>query len=346
MSLSPSLSHPSADVLDTHTPSPALTFTIDRLIFNEDYQPSEKTRLTTNFANLARGAHRQDNLRRTLQMMNNRFNSLAHWDNPNGDRYALELEIISADLRINGQVLQHELPLIEILKTNIWDQQTGQRMEGSGGNSFSSYVRDYDFSVLLKKHNEGKAQFSVPEDFGVLHGKLFQHFLRSSAYLDNFKNNPLICLSVAAGKTYVRTGVHHPILGVEYAQDVPSVTDRYFEKMGLKVRYFMPANSVAPLAFYFLGDLLADYANLEVIAAISVMETFQKIYRPEIYNANAPAGMRFQPSLDHADHSLTQISYDRVERNQLAVRQGQLTEAWFIKPYQHILAQWSAQAAI
>lgn len=63
---------------------------------------------------------------------------------------------------------------------------------------------------------------------------------------------------------------------MEYTQDAPSITDRYFEKMGMKVRYFMPANSAAPLAFYFIGDLLADYANLEMIAAISVMETFRR----------------------------------------------------------------------
>lgn len=27
------------------------------------------------------------------------------------------------------------------------------------------------------------------------------------------------------------------------------------------------------------------------------METFQKIYRPEIYNANAAAGSRYKPNL-------------------------------------------------
>jgi hypothetical protein len=39
-------------------------------------------------------------------------------------------------------------------------------------------------------------------------------------------------------------------------------------KMGLKVRYFMPPNSVAPLAFYFSGDLLSDYTNLELISTL------------------------------------------------------------------------------
>lgn len=346
MSLSLSVSPLGVDAASASASCPEFTFSIDTFIFDEHYQPSEKTRLTTNFANLARGGNRKENLRRTIEMMNNRFNSLAYWDNPNGDRYAIELQIISADMKINGEALKHDLPLIEILKTNILDKHTGLRFEGSGGNSFSSYIRDYDFSVVLKSHNANQTQFSEPDGFGELHGKLFKHFLSSSAYQTNFKNQPLICLSVAAGKTYQRTGVTHPVLGIEYAQDAPSITDNYFEKMGMKVRYFMPANSVAPLAFYFMGDLLADYGNFEMIAAISVMETFQKIYRPEIYNANAPAAIRFEPSLKNTDYSLTQISYDRVERNELAVNQGKLTEQWFIKPYQKILDQWAANVQV
>ncbi|MCW1888923.1 DUF1852 domain-containing protein [Vibrio chagasii] len=45
--------------------------------------------------NLARGESRQANLRNALQMIDNSFNALAHWDNPKGDRYSAELEIIS-----------------------------------------------------------------------------------------------------------------------------------------------------------------------------------------------------------------------------------------------------------
>ena len=39
-----------------------LTFTIKSIRFDEDYKPSESTRITTNFANLARGDRRQQNL--------------------------------------------------------------------------------------------------------------------------------------------------------------------------------------------------------------------------------------------------------------------------------------------
>ncbi|MDR2307099.1 MAG: DUF1852 domain-containing protein [Paucimonas sp.] len=320
----------------------AFAFTLKSISFDENYRPSDNTRITTNFANLARGESRQENLRNTLNMINNRFNALANWDNPKGDRYAVELEIISVEMSIERESSEHALPLIEILKTNIVDRKTGERIEGITGNNFSSYVRDYDFSVLLLAHNKDRPGFSTPANFGDLHGKLFKHFVNSSTYKENFSKPPVICLSVSSSKTYHRTENQHPVLGVEYQQDEYSLTDAYFKKMGLKVRYFMPPNSVAPLAFYFTGDLLGDYSNLELISTISTMDTFQKIYRPEIYNANSAAGKSYQPSLQHQDYSLTRIVYDREERSQLAIEQGKFVEEQFIKPYQSLLEQWSA----
>ncbi|MDN2699945.1 DUF1852 domain-containing protein [Janthinobacterium sp. SUN073] len=315
-------------------------FSIKSIVFDENYHPSDSTRLTTNFANLARGERRQENLRNTLKMIANRFNNLAHWDNPKADRYAVELEIISVAL--NMDAAGANIPLIEILKPNILDKKTGERIDGIAGNNFSSYVRDYDFSVLLPEHNDNQSTFSTPENFGDFHGKLFKHFVKSDAYKARFRKAPVICLSASSSKTYQRTENQHPILGVEYQQNEFSSTDAYFEKMGMQVRYFMPPNSAAPLAFYFIGDLLGDYSNLELIGTISTMETFQKIYRPEIYNANSAAGKCYQPSLKNQDYSLTQIVYDREERSQLAVKQGKYTEEHFIKPYKNILEQWTA----
>ncbi|MEQ9850966.1 MULTISPECIES: DUF1852 domain-containing protein [Pectobacterium] len=316
------------------------TFTIKNTCFDENYNPSENTRITTNFANLARGKNRQENLRNALKMIDNRFNSLAHWDNAKSDRYSVELDIISVEVDIEGN--GNTFPVIEILKTNIVDKKTNERIEGIVGNNFSSYVRDYDFSVLLSDHNKNHPGFSTPDNFGDLHGNIFKCFVNSESYKENFSKAPVICLSVSSKNTYHRTGNQHPILGVEYQQDEYSLTDQYFHKMGLQARYFMPQNSVAPLAFYFSGDLLSDYTNLELISTISTMETFQKIYRPEIYNANSPAGQCYQPSLNHQDHSFTQIVYDREERSLLAIEQGKFTEENFIKPYQAILEQWSA----
>lgn len=321
-------------------------FTIKSICFDENYLPSDNTRITTNFANLARGTSRQENLRNTLKMINHRFNALAHWDNPKGDRYNLELEIISVEMNIDAASSANALPLIEILKTTIVDQKNNERIPGIVGNNFSSYVRDYDFSVLLLGHNQNKPEFSTPDNFGELHGKLFKSFVNSDTYKDNFNKSPVICLSVSSSKIYHRTENQHPILGVEYQQDEYSLTDEYFNKMGLKVRYFMPPNSVAPLAFYFTGDLLNDYTNLELISTISTMDTFQKIYRAEIYNANSVAGKSYQPSLKHQDYSLTRIVYDREERSRLAIEQGKFVEENFIKPYQTILEQWAANSAL
>lgn len=337
--------HENRDIENTqNTIKNDFTFILKSIYFNENYIPSNSTRTTTNFANLARGASRKENLRNTINMINNRFNTLAYWDNPNNDRYSVEVEIVSVDLDVDGSGAT--FPSIEILKTHILDHKTGKRIEGIVGNNFSSYVRDYDFSVLLLEHNKGKDSFSIPDNFGDLHGNIFKCFVNSESYKKHFVKPPVICLSVSDNKTYHRTGNHHPILGFEYQPNESSLTEQYFKKMGLQVRYFMPLNSVAPLAFYFFGNLLADYSNLELISTISTMETFQKIYRPEIYNANSVAGQCYKPSLKNQDHSLTKIVYNREERTQLAIEQGKFAEKHFIKPYKSVLEQWSASLAL
>jgi hypothetical protein len=326
-------------------------FSIKSIGFDENYQPADNTRITTNFANLARGERRQQNLRNTLAMINNRFNSLVFWDNPNSDRYSVQLDIISVAIQIEGAVSNtednngHNFPAIEVLKTTIIDGKTNQRIEGIVGNNFSSYVRDYDFSLVLPEHNKNQPSFSIPEQFGDLHGKLFQYFVNSEAYQQHFNKPPVICLSVSDNKTYQRTSNQHPVLGVEYQPNETSLTEQYFKKMGLEVRYFMPAGSAAPLAFYFFGDLLNDYSNLELASTISTMETFQRIYRPEIYNAHAAAGERYQPNLKNRDHALTDIVYDREERSRLAVEQGKFAHEHFIKPHHALLSRVLAQSS-
>lgn len=322
-------------------------FSIHSIGFDENYQPANNTRITTNFANLARGERRQQNLRNTLAMINQRFNSLVFWDNPNSDRYSLQLDIISVAIQIEGASANHDqqFPAIEVLKTTIVDNKTKQRIEGIVGNNFSSYVRDYDFSVVLLEHNKNQTGFSVPDQFGDLHGTLFQYFVNSESYQQHFHKKPVICLSVSDNKTYQRTSNQHPLLGVEYLPNETSLTEQYFKKMGLEVRYFMPAGSTAPLAFYFFGDLLNDYSNLELASTISTMETFQRIYRPEIYNAHTAAGERYQPNLKNPDHALTDIVYDREERSRLAVEQGKFAQEHFIKPHHALLSRVLAQSS-
>lgn len=165
-------------------------------------------------------------------MIDNRFNALANWDNPEGNRYGVELEIVSVDMHIDGD--EQAFPSIEVLKTNIIDHRTNERIEGIVGNNFSSYVRDYDFSVLLLEHNKDKEGFSVPGDFGELHGKLFKHFVESNTYKQHFAKPPVICLSVSDNKVYRRSENQHPVLGVEYHPNESSLTEQYFKRWGFR----------------------------------------------------------------------------------------------------------------
>ena len=107
-----------------------VTFTISSIPFDEDYRPADNTRITTNFANLARGESRQANLRNTLAMINNRFNSLMHWDNPTGDRYAVALSIVTVELGLDDAHADERFPLIEMLETAITDRRSGARIGG------------------------------------------------------------------------------------------------------------------------------------------------------------------------------------------------------------------------
>ncbi|OZC57641.1 hypothetical protein CH289_03250 [Rhodococcus sp. RS1C4] len=317
-------------------------FSIDTTRFDEDYTPSTSSRSTTNFANLARGEGRRQNLRNAVTMMNTRVNELVHWDNPRGDRYRLDLDIVSVDLHLASAGDGSAFPVIEVLDVDIVDIETGSRTEGIVGNNFSSYIRDYDFSVRLPGHRAT----GIPSDFGDLHGQVFQRFVESDEYRERFSQPPVICISVSTSMTYRRLSNHHPILGVEYVADEQSLTHRYFEKMGLRARYFMPRGSAAPLAFYHRGDLLNDYSLLALAGTIATMETFQKIYRPEIYNSNTAAAHVYRPSLDNGNYSLPQVSYDRVERTGLATTQGKFTEVNLIEPYGAVLERWAfAQTA-
>ncbi|MEH0058695.1 putative oxygenase MesX [Auritidibacter ignavus] len=329
-----------------------VTFSIDKTRFDENYKPLEGTRLTTNFANLARGENRQQNLRNALNMINNRFNELANLASQNNgadntgdntDRYRVELDIVSVNIELPEHDHQASFPVIEMLETTIVDNQQDERIPGVVGNNFSSYVRDYDFSILARQYAERDEP--LPQNFGVLHGNIFKGFLQSAAYQQQFTKLPVICISASTKKSYHRTEHEHPALGVEYQQNEFSRTDEYFAKMGMKVRYFMPPQGVAPLAFYHFGDLLQDYTDLELISTIATMETFQRIYRPEVYNAHTPAGEVYQPSLEHTDFSPTEVAYDREERSRLGVEQGEFAQEQLITPHRDTLEQWSCRYA-
>lgn len=328
----------------TTTLAPDLTFSISTTRFDEEYTPSSGSRITTNFANLARGEGRRQNLRSVLTMIDDRVNDLADHGDPQRDRYTVELDIVSADLHLDDGD-GAGVPLIEMLDVQILDRATGERTPGITGNNFSSYVRDYDFNVVLPAHQANASRPGLPRDFGALHGRLFQQFVRSEAYRERFAQPPVVCISVSTSRTYRRTAHRHPVLGWEYVHDADSLTDLYFGAMGQRVRYFMPHGSVAPLAFYHQGDLTADHSDLALIGTIATMEAFQKIYRPEIYSAHAPAGEVYRPTLDNPDFSAPDVTYDREERSRLGAVQGRYAEEHFIKPYGRVLEQWASRRA-
>ena len=78
------------------------TYTIKRTLFDENYNPSGKCAYYNQLCYLARGENRQENLRNTLAMINNRFNNLAHWDNPKGDRYAVRAGNYFSRMKFNA----------------------------------------------------------------------------------------------------------------------------------------------------------------------------------------------------------------------------------------------------
>ncbi|WP_420368750.1 putative oxygenase MesX [Curtobacterium sp. L1-20] len=319
-----------------------LTFSTTRTQFDEDYSPSDSSRLTTNFANLARGEQRQQNLRNALAMIDRRSNDLAS-GGADGDRYRVELDIVSVTAHFVDQGVAGEFPLLEMLDVAIVDQHTGERHQGILGNNFSSYLRDYDFAVLLPTLDTSAG---IPADFGQLHGQLFQRFLESDAFRSQFSAEPVVCISVSTSQTYQQTATVHPVLGAEYQHEHSSLTDDYFGKMGMQVRYFMPPGGKAPLAFYTRGDLVSDYTDLQLIGTIATMETFQKIYRPEIYNADTVAPSTYRPSLAHTDFTVPPVTYDREERSRLGVTQGRWTEEHLVTPHRALLSRWAAGAAV
>ncbi len=123
----------------------------------------QKTRVLPRTLRIWRAGKSSAELTQYLKMIDNRFNSLAYWDNPKGDLYSVELEIISVDMSIKGQ--NGVFPVIEILQTAILDKKIGERIDGIVGNNFSSYVRDYDFSVLLLEHNKKYHPIQYSEEF-------------------------------------------------------------------------------------------------------------------------------------------------------------------------------------
>lgn len=89
-------------------------------------------------------------------------------------------------------------------------------------------------------------------------------------------------------------------------------------------------------------DSLVDVESNRDDRRIQVVADDARRDRPEIYAATAPAGDVYRPSLEHPDDTPTDVACDRVERSQLAAKQGAYTDEHFEKPYCVLLQQWAA----
>ena len=290
--------------------------------FDSNYIPDAKSRSTTNLVNLAKDSEKREaNISLLLEMINTKLNKLLSEDNPKNDRYKIKIEILTILTEITDTALE-PFPISEILHASVLDSLTGDLLDGPYGFNLSSYIRDYDFDVIFPKIINQEASSDEIETFGLLHGILYQMQFKDFAACGVLDFPTITAISISSNRTYKQTGNVHPILGIEYFEvGDSSTTANYFEKMGMEVNYYMSEGMVAPLAYYHRKNDLETRSKLHLSILIAVMDTIQRIYRPEIYATNEPAGETFNPSLENTNFTRTPINYNRVERNQVLISQ-------------------------
>lgn len=314
--------------------------------FDPSYAPGPHSRLTTNFANLAKHPEgRAERIAATLARIHRQFHRLL--DEPvDSARYRLDIEILTIAIRfLDGPAAW--FPMTETLRCRIHDRHLGRDRAGPTGCNYSSYVRDYDFNILRPRIAAGEATAEEAATFGDLHGLLFRLQFRRHHPAGVLDEPMMIAISVASGREYRRLDVERRVLGRGYAPaEAESATTRYFGKMGLEVSYFMPPGSRAPLAFYHEpGDLLVR-PDESLAALVAIMDTFESIYRPEIYLARQPAGAIFRADLGNRDHDPPPAIYNRVERDTTLGRaQAERARDEFLVPHAAAIRQLLADAA-
>ncbi|MGI9176603.1 MAG: putative oxygenase MesX [Pirellulales bacterium] len=300
--------------------------------FDADYAPAPHSRLTTNFANLSMGTQgRAERIAAAIACMEQRLH--AALNEPEVMRFRLALEILTVWIRFQDGA-NDWFPMTETLRGQVYDRRDGQLCAELTGFNYSSYVRDYDFNIVLPRIRSGTATPEEHDSFGALHGLLYQLQFRRLHPAGVFLDPVVVAISVSNGRTYHRNASVHPILGTSYLPaHGASLTTRYFSRMGLHVLYSMPPGSRAPLAIYHERDDLVGRDPLSLAALVAVMDTFERIYRPEIYCARTPAGEVFTPDLGNPDHDPPPAAYDRVERDTtLGRRQAEFARDAFLEP--------------
>lgn len=318
---------------DFKTLSKEISFTVKTTAYDEQYVAGQNTRATTNFANFARDpAHNQQRISTFLGLVNRDLNRILLSPGER-QRYAIRLEILS----IYGHFLRHSsagsVLLTEVMRAAVLDRNSDRLMPGPTGLNFSSYLRDYDFRVVLPRLMSGTSTSPALESFGTLHGMI----TRLQFGAEGLIPTPLaIAISIAKDHVFVATSHKHPILGREYKGESASLTDQYFAKMGLQAQFFKPDELPAPLAFYSAKSLVQE-DDTYLAALIAVMANFQRIYRPEIYLSRTAfsdvPGAASRASLGNRDFEQPALPYDREERELLADQQAKLIDDCFLNPY-------------
>lgn len=304
---------------------------VGRARYDEDYAPDPASRATTNFANLARGADRVGNLKALFALINRRLNAMmAMIGYPLAD-YRIQLDIVGVSAAFGSGP---RFLLAEMLEASVVNPASGETYTGAFGLNLSSYVRDYDFVLRLPELHQAGNPAAAMADFGRLHGLLYQ-LQFCSFWRGGVIDRPAVtAISVSSNRHYERTGDTHAILGERYRElPTPSSTTAYFAQMGLTPAFYLPPGNQAPLAIYLKHADPSSFTAMELVTLVAVMDAFQRIYRPEIYNRRERAGAVFHPSLTEPDYIRPDVFYDREERIHLAQQQAKRVREQFLEPY-------------
>ena len=310
---------------------------IQRTLFDNKFIPDDFSRTTTNLINLSKNPdHREKNISLFFSMINKKINAYLT-GNSDAERYCIKLFILRTSAWFHHK--NEQFPICEMLEVQVEDTYKNTTIDGPIGFNFSSYLRDYDFHVVLPKIINNEATASEKEKFGLLHGLLYKLQFKKYNPAGLLKQPAIMALSVSVNRAYEKSQSIHPFLGNAYLEKGgDSITSGYFSKMGLTPSFFMAPNAAAPLAFYHEKDDLANRSEIELYALISVMETLQQIYRPEIYCSNEKAGDVISPSLLNKNFTPPPILYDRNERDNLLIaNQAKYVEQHFLQPFKNEL---------
>lgn len=154
-----------------------IRFTVQTQPYDADYVVGKDTRATTNFANFARNpADLRHSISLFLALVNGDLNRLLGHDQ--GDqRYAIRLEILSVRAHLDRDSVDQDpatdgILMTEVMRARVQDCSNGSIHAGPTGMNFSSYLRDYDFRIVLPALLQRHASPEEMEQFGLLHGLL------------------------------------------------------------------------------------------------------------------------------------------------------------------------------